>query len=163
MPGLTSRIAALAGAGAGLLTVGGAALWLSADSGPAEASRPSIAAPGSAVADEAAPLLDREGKRFARADRDDDGRITQAEYLTTRRRNFDKLDKNGDGRLGFEEYAASGLAKFGKADADGNGALAPAEFATAAPKPKLRQTASFEKCACPPAQTAEILEGDATD
>lgn len=154
-----SRIAAIAGAG--LLAVGGFMLWPSADNGRAEATR--VAAPAAAELPEAEPLLspapaqprNREEQRFARADRDDDGRITQAEYLTQRRRNFDKLDVNGDGRLGFEEYAVSGIEKFGKADSNGDGALLAAEFATTAPKPKIRQTASVEKCACPPQEMAE--------
>lgn len=168
MTGISSRIAALAGAA--LLAVGGAALWLSADSGPAEATRtppppvtPAAEAPAPLLAPPPPAPVDREGKRFARADRDDDGRITQAEYLAARRRNFDKLDRDGDGRLGFEEYATSGIAKFAKADADGNGALAPAEFATTAPKPRVRQTASVEKCACPPTETAALPEGEAAD
>lgn len=95
----------------------------------------------------------REEKRFARADRDDDGLISQSEYLSTRRRNYDKLDSNGDGRLSFEEYAASGIEKFAQADSNGNQTLETSEFATTAPKPKKPiQTAA--NCACPPAQTA---------
>jgi hypothetical protein len=170
MPATTSRLAALAGAA--ILAVGGATLWLSADTGPVEATKPSDIASLPAPAAEPSPLLapsapeaplDREGKRFARADRDDDGRITQAEYLVTRRRNFDKLDLNRDGRLGFEEYAASGIAKFAKADADADGALVPPEFATTAPKPRARQTASAEKCACPALETAAAAEGEGQD
>jgi hypothetical protein len=168
MNGASSRIAALAGAA--ILAVGGAALWLSADSGPAEATRSPIAAlppaesaPAPLLAPPAPAPLDREGRRFARADRDDDGRITPTEYLATRRRNFDKLDSNGDGRLGFEEYAASGIAKFAKADADSNGDLAPAEFATTAPKPKARRTASAGKCACPTPDSAALADAEPAD
>ena len=63
-------------------------------------------------------------------------------------------DLNGDGKLSFEEYAASGIEKFRKADANGDGLLLAAEFATTAPKVKKIQTASAEKCACSPTQTA---------
>jgi hypothetical protein len=164
---LTSRIAALGGAA--LLAVGGVALWLSADSGPAEASRTTASAPLPPATDDSAgaegptPLLappppaplDREGKRFARADRDDDGRITQAEFLATRRRNFDKLDVNGDGRLSFEEYAASGIARFAKADTNGDKVLNPSEFATTAQKRKAPKLAATTPC-----PTAEGPAGD---
>ncbi|WP_199554497.1 EF-hand domain-containing protein [Sandaracinobacteroides hominis] len=157
---LFGRLAALSSAG--LLAAGGVALWFSADVQRAEAGRIPVAE-AAAPAEESEPELvapeptrpkTREEQRFARADRDDDGRITQAEYLTQRRRNFDKLDLNGDGKLSFEEYAASGIEKFRKADANGDGLLLAAEFATTAPKVKKIQTASAEKCACSPTQTA---------
>jgi hypothetical protein len=143
--------------GALLLATGAAALWLSAGQGRADP------APATPVAQEAASLPDRpapagdalerepvktktrEEQRFARADRDDDGRITQAEYLTQRRRNFDKLDANGNGRLEFEEYAESGIEKFREADANADGQLLAAEFATTAPRPR----AAARACSCP--------------
>lgn len=84
----------------------------------------------------------KEEKRFSRADKDDDGRITQAELLEPRRKAFAKLDKNGDGRLAFEEWAVSTIDKFAGADADKSGALTPAEFATTKPKPAKK------RCAC---------------
>ena len=161
---LPVRLVALLGA---LLMLGGAAaLWFASANSRADATttpppaRTSLATAGEAPED---PLLaplppaepkSREEQRFARADKDDDGRITQAEYLAARRRNFDKLDANRDGRLSFEEYATSGILKFRKADANGDGQLIPAEFATTAPKPKNRQTASVEKCRCPQDQLA---------
>lgn len=95
----------------------------------------------------------REEKRFARADRDDDGRISMAEYLQQRRRNFDKLDVNGDGKLGFEEYAVSGIDKFRKADANRDHVLLAAEFATTA-TPQRKTPATAAKCACTPVETA---------
>lgn len=90
-------------------------------------------------APEATPKT-REQKRFARADKDDDGRITREELLQPRRKAFAKLDANGDGRLAFEEWAVKTLDKFGGADKDRSGWLAPAEYATTAPKtrPKPR-------------------------
>ena len=146
--------------GALMLLAGGAALWVSADAGKVQANspppRPAAALPDMGQTDEE-PLLSapatrpksREEQRFARADRDDDGLITQAEYLSQRRRNFDKLDVNGDGRLSFEEYAASGIEKFRKADADGDGRLRPAEFATTAPKTAKSRVAKAT-LPCPP-------------
>ena len=88
----------------------------------------------------AAPAKSREEKRFARADKDDDGRITRAELLEPRRKAFAKLDANGNGSLSFEEWAVKTSEKFAGADADGNGALTATEFETTKPKsrPKPR-------------------------
>lgn len=85
----------------------------------------------------------REQKRFSRADKDDDGRITRAELLEPRRKAFAKLDRNGDGRLSFEEWAVKTLDKFGGADKDRTGWLTPAEYATTAPPPPKKK-----RCAC---------------
>lgn len=156
-----TRLAALAGAL--LMASGAAALWFSTDHNRADASAaraprsapmPEAAAPLAANLPEPPPVPEksREEKRFARIDRDDDGRITQAEYLQQRRRNFDKLDVNGDGRLSFEEYAAKGIEKFRTTDSNRDGGLSAKEFATTAPKPKKTQTASAARCICP--QTA---------
>jgi hypothetical protein len=155
--------------GALLLAAGAVALWVASGNGRAGATttRPAAKAPAENPADVLAdpadallappvapPRKSKEEQRFVRADRDDDGRITQAEYLQQRRRNFDKLDANGDGRLSFEEYATSGIGKFRKADANADGALLPSEYATTAPKPKNRQMASVEPCRCPPPRLA---------
>ena len=82
----------------------------------------------------------REEKRFARADKDDDGRITRAELLEPRLKAFAKLDADGNGTLSFEEWAVKTSEKFAGADADRNGALTPIEFETTKPKtrPKPR-------------------------
>lgn len=158
--GRPSRLAAIVGAL--LLALGALALWLSADRGSAVAT-PVAQAAGAEPAtpspilpetvDEPTPVKkkSKEEQRFARADRDDDGRITQAEFVHARRRNFDKLDRNGDGVLQFSEYAASGLAKFAAADTDKDGALRPAEFATTAPKPRAKPAGGTPACRCPPA------------
>src|SRR5918997_2116240 len=82
-----------------------------------------------------APAKSREEKRFARADKDDDGRITREELLQPRRKAFAKLDSNGDGRLSFEEWAVKTSEKFAGADADRSGWLSPGEYQTTAPKP----------------------------
>ena len=85
----------------------------------------------------------KEQKRFARADKDDDGRITKLELLEPRRKAFAKLDTNGNGSLSFEEWAVKTVDKFAKADGDGSGWLSPDEYRTTAPKP-----AKPKRCAC---------------
>jgi len=148
-----------------LLTIGAAALWLVSSDTSASANAPLPAPPQATlaavspvplvplVAPPAPSAKSREEKRFSRADRDDDGLISQTEYLATRRRNYDKLDANGDGRLDFDEYAASGITRFAGADADSSGTLAAAEFASTAPKAKKPvQTAA--RCNCANVETA---------
>jgi hypothetical protein len=86
----------------------------------------------------------REQKRFARADKDDDGRITAAELFEPRRKAFAKLDTNGNGTLSFEEWAVRTVEKLRDADKDRSGWLTPAEYATTAPPPPKRKA----KCSC---------------
>jgi hypothetical protein len=86
----------------------------------------------------------KEEKRFDRADKNEDGRITLAELVEPRRKAFAKLDVNGDGRLSFEEWAVRTIDKFQGADADRNNALTRAEYATTAPKPRPKKP----ECAC---------------
>ena len=148
-----------------LLTIGAAALWLVSSDTSASANAPLPAPPQATlaavspvplVAPPAPSAKSREEKRFSRADRDDDGLISQTEYLATRRRNYDKLDANGDGRLDFDEYAASGITRFAGADADSSGTLAAAEFASTAPKAKKPvQTAARCNCAAVEIASAE--------
>ena len=90
-----------------------------------------------------APAKSKEEKRFARADKDDDGRITRAELLQPRQKAFAKLDKNGNGTLSFEEWAVKTVEKFSGADRDRSGWLTAAEYRTTAPKPPKKK-----KCAC---------------
>jgi hypothetical protein len=85
----------------------------------------------------------KEEKRFARADKDDDGRITRAEMLQPRQKAFAKLDKNGNGSLSFEEWAVTTVEKFAGADKDRSGWLSPKEYEVTKPKPPKRK-----KCAC---------------
>ena len=85
----------------------------------------------------------KEQKRFARADKDDDGRIMREELLTPRRKAFAKLDSNGNGSLSFEEWAVKTVEKFGGADSDGSGFLTPAEYESTKPKTRPKK-----KCAC---------------
>jgi len=95
----------------------------------------------------AAPEADpksKEQKRFERADKDDNGRITLAELVEPRRKAFAKLDLNHDGKLSFEEWAIRTIEKFDGADADKSKWLTPAEYATTAPKPARKKPA----CSC---------------
>ena len=110
---------------------------------PARAAPPAMVMPSAVPAAPEATPKSREQKRFGRADKDDDGRITRDELLQPRRKAFAKLDKNGNGTLSFEEWAVKTLEKFGGADRDRSGWLTPAEYATTAPKP-----AKKKKCAC---------------
>jgi hypothetical protein len=142
----------LAGAAAALFLVTGAfLLWQShaQEPEPLQATPPPPATlpPGQALAPiPHAPSADpksKEEKRFARADKNDDGRITLAELIEPRRKPFAKLDVNGDGKLSFEEWAVKTIDKFDKADSDKSKALTPAEFATTAPKRRPKPA-----CAC---------------
>jgi hypothetical protein len=91
-----------------------------------------------------ADLQSKEEKRFARVDKNEDGRISLAELVEPRRKAFAKLDLDQDGKLGFEEWAVKTIGKFEGADGDQNKALTPAEFATTAPPPKPQKPS----CAC---------------
>lgn len=141
----------LIGAIAALLLAGGAVMMV--QSRAPGADRPSLAAipdappPAAEVDEHGAPLpligrapgvdpKSKEEKRFARADKNKDGRITLAELVDPRRKPFAKLDRDGDGKLSFEEWSVKTIEKFHKANADGDGALSPAEYATTAPKPR---------------------------
>ncbi|GAA4042888.1 hypothetical protein GCM10022281_25090 [Sphingomonas rosea] len=144
------------GAGAAILLASGTFLFFTS-----RAAEPSLP-PAPAVTAAAAPLVaavpatpgfraplvatpkSREEKRFARADKDDDGRITAAELLEPRRKAFAKLDKDGNGTLSFEEWATKTIGKFAEADDDRSGWLTPAEYASTAPKAPKRKAV----CSC---------------
>ena len=140
----------LAGIAAVLLLVTGTVLALKGGAEepaipPAPQPRLAAAVPLSSLpnAPEADPKS-KEEKRFARADKDENGRITLAELVEPRRKAFAKLDADADGRLSFEEWAVKTIDKFEGADADDNRALTPAEYATTAPKPRPKKPA----CSC---------------
>ena len=84
----------------------------------------------------------REEKRFARADKDKDGKIEAEELLGPRRKAFAKLDTNGNGALSFDEWAVSTIDKLKGADRDHNGWLTPTEYATTAPPPPKHKSCS---------------------
>jgi hypothetical protein len=86
----------------------------------------------------------KEENRFARVDKNDDGKITLAELVEPRRKAYAKLDLDQDGRLSFEEWAVKTIDKYKEANDDGDGWLSAAEYAQTAPKPKARRPA----CAC---------------
>lgn len=111
----------------------------------ARASAPSLLQPqlGGVPMPPAASEKTKEEKRFARADKDDDGKITRAELLEPRRKAFAKLDTNGNGNLSFEEWADKTIDKFAGADGDGSGWLTAQEFETTKPKTRPKP-----KCGC---------------
>ncbi|MEO5578826.1 MAG: histidine kinase [Sphingomicrobium sp.] len=142
----------IAGSAASLLLVTGAVLiWQGRAEGP-----PMSAAPTPRLASAMAPInlaripdapsadpRNKEQKRFARADKDEDGRITLAELIEPRRKAYARLDLDQDGKLSFEEWAVKTIDKFNEADVDKSKALTAAEYAATAPKPKAKPA-----CAC---------------
>jgi hypothetical protein len=112
---------------------------------PAPAER--VAATPDAKAPPTPPSADertKEQRRFDRADRDDDGRITLEELFFPRRAAFSRLDRNGDGQLQFEEWASRTQEKFAKANANRDDALSRDEFATTA----VRRAPARANCSC---------------
>ena len=154
----------LAGAAACFLLMTGTFLiWQSrAATGPSLPGAPPARAAslfGEAVPLEApeASAKTREEKRFARYDKDKDGKVETMEYLAARRRNFDKLDADHNGGLSFQEYAVKGIEKFNAAGG-GKGFLTPAEFvATAPPAPKRKLGCSCQSRA---PEVASADDGD---
>ena len=111
---------------------------------PAPLATPLAPAPKQAErAPPAATEKSKEEKRFGRADKDKDGRITLEELYQPRRKAFAKLDRDADGRLSFEEWAVSTSDKFAKADSDRSAWLSPREYEGT--KPKARPKAA---CRC---------------
>ena len=105
---------------------------------------PSVEARGDR-APPAATEKSKEEKRFGRADKDKDGRITLDELYLPRRKAFARLDTNGDGRLAFEEWATSTTEKFTKADSDKSRWLSPGEFESTKPKARAKPKPA---CSC---------------
>ena len=95
----------------------------------------------------------KQDRRFARYDKNKDGRVTRTEVLATRVKAFQKLDTNHDNLLSFEEWAVKTSNRFTEMDANGDGIVTRAEFDafTAAQDKKKKARA---KCACG-APTAE--------
>ena len=101
-----------AGGAASLLLVTGAfLLWqgqarearLLPEAPPARAGSPSMLVASVVPQAPEATAKSREQKRFARVDKDKDGRIEKEEVFAPRRKAFAKLDTNGNGSLSFEE------------------------------------------------------------
>ena len=130
-----------------LLIVGAVLIWQGrADQAQAVPMPPPPQAAGNAgplpEPPEASPKS-REEKRFARADKDDNGRIVLAELTEPRRKAFAKLDKNGNGALSFDEWAVKTIDKFAGADKDRSGWLDASEYASTAPPPPKKK-----RCSC---------------
>lgn len=87
--------------------------------------------------------ITREQRRFARIDRDFDGRISRNEMMSTRTADFRKLDVDGNNLLTFEEWAVATANRFKAADANGDLWLSREEFATTRPKEQPKP-----KCKC---------------
>jgi hypothetical protein len=140
----------LAGGASALLLVTVGIVWWTSRADHASAIPPAPKAVRAAIAgsdelDEppAASEKTREQRRFARYDKDENGIITRAEMMDTRRKPFQKLDTNGDGKLSFDEWAIATSDRFGKADADRSGTLTASEFATT-----RRETRPAQRCTC---------------
>ena len=88
----------------------------------------------------------REQRRFGRADRDNDGRITIEEIYQPRRRAFQRLDTNGDGRLSFEEWVVRTRTRFAQADRNRDSNLSREEYATTAPRRSARPRGANCRC-----------------
>ena len=138
----------LAGAASALLLVAaGFVIWTSRagadDPVPPAPSAQPLFAPLSQPPS-APPAADKtaEQKRFGRYDDNEDGAITRAEMMASRRSAWDKLDTDKNGRLDFEEWAVTTSEKFAEADKDRSGALNAAEFLT------TKRVTKPKKCAC---------------
>ncbi len=133
-----------------LLITGGVLLWRGSAQEPSlpPAPQPRFAAaatPATLQPIGQAPSADpksKEEKRFARADKNEDGRISLAELVEPRRKAFAKLDVNQDGKLAFEEWAVKTIDKYEGANEDKNGWLTPTEYASTAPKRKAKPVCS---------------------
>ena len=132
-----------------LLIIGAVLLWQgkpdearALPAAPPAAADSALAQPAALPEPPEATPKSREEKRFARADKDDDGRITAVELYQPRRKAFAKLDVNGNGTLSFDEWAVKTIDKFEGADRDRSGWLTPAEYATTAPKPRKKPACS---------------------
>ncbi len=144
-----------AGVGSALLLVAaGFFIWkgLAQDDGQAipdapqaETDAESAAATGAPARPPSADERTKEQRRFDRADRDNDSKITLEELYYPRRRPFQRLDTNGDGRLSFEEWAVRTTTKFGEADRNRDRILDRTEYATTAPP---RRAPAQPNCNC---------------
>ena len=139
-----------------LLITGATLMWRGSGEGPETPRAPTPRFAAAVTTTSTTPTLtpigqapsadpkSKEEKRFARSDKNDDGRITLAELVEPRRKAFARLDLDQDGKLGFEEWAVKTIDKFEGADDDKNASLTATEYAATAPKPKTKQA----RCAC---------------
>ncbi|MDE2405511.1 MAG: hypothetical protein KGM17_12665 [Sphingomonadales bacterium] len=100
----------------------------------------------------------KEERRFARLDRNRNGRVERAELLATRVKAFQKLDANHDNLLTFEEWAVKTVDRFRSLDRDGDGVVSRAELDAwyaardAKAAARARPSASRPGCSCAPAK-----------
>ena len=118
-----------------MFTAGGFFLWRSnaeeqtdLPPPPVEARSPAFLRQSPLSRPPSAPERSKEEKRFARADKDSDGRISKVELLQPRQKAFGKLDTDGDGKLSFDEWTVKTTEKFANADVDRSGWLNPSEY-----------------------------------
>lgn len=149
----------LLGALAALLLVAAGVFWwqgraeVEAGAPPPDLETEEVAAPGALPSADVGGLrgptppeateMNREQRRFARLDRDIDGRITRNEMMSTRTRDFRRLDSDGNNLLTFEEWAVATANRFKAADANGDLWLNREEFATTKPREQPKP-----KCKC---------------
>jgi len=146
---LDGGLVALVMASIGLFWLQGRA-EVEANAPPASAPAPPSPLPTAVAGDMTGPEppeateLSREQRRFARYDRDRDGRISRTELLAPRGDVFRKLDTDGNNLLTFEEWAGATVQKFSQADINHDDWLTPAEFRSTAPPPPKPKP----KCSC---------------
>lgn len=113
---------------------------------PPQAQASGAVAPGAPPTPPSADERTKEQRRFDRADRDNDGKITLEELYYPRRRPYQRLDRNGDGRLSFEEWAVRTTEKFATADRNRDRILDRTEYATTAPRRRAPQPQANCNC-----------------
>ena len=98
---------------------------------------PLITALGFALAVALPVSVDGQRLAYGRADTDNDGRLSRAEYLTARDQQFGRFDKNGDGAVDDADFPpgtshAGAMATIGRrlaaVDANHDGALSHTEL-----------------------------------
>jgi len=99
---------------------------------------------GSVVADDECrshkPSAYDQGKMLKYADQNDDGKITQEEFISHAKKRFEKMDRNGDGALDKSDHGMRH--SFDDLDKDGDGQISRDEFEqahTGAPWGKMRR------------------------
>jgi Ca2+-binding EF-hand superfamily protein len=89
-----------------------------------------IALAGTAIG--GAAIAGQMGGGAMRADTDNDGAISRAEYMAQSDQRFARLDANGDGQLSGDELAGRGGRRMADADTNKDGKISKAEFAAQA-------------------------------
>lgn len=156
----------LAGGGALFLLLGGLVflIWEMRATAVAVPEPPPFQSGSGASSEEVPPSADpvnKEARRFARYDKNDDGVVATSEFLASRQKAFARIDTNHDGAISFSEYAAKASEKFRKADQDRSGGLDPKEFATTKPVRKPKPVRPCPTANQPTKADVSEAEGDA--